>query len=197
MCAVTFYARPGLAVGTVGAEGVPDVHEREQAGGQRDLVRPPGRAGSRSRPTSRGGRTGCPAPGAGRRSARASRRRTVGWRRMTAHSSSVSGPGLSRMWSGIAHLADVVQQGAPADLDQVFAAQAERDGQAHRQFGHAAAVAFGLLVAQVQRAAPALDGRVVGLGHGFIGARKFAVQAIICASARLRSVMSRKYQTRP
>ena len=54
----------------------------------------------------------------------------TGCSRMTSHSSPASGPGLCRTWSGIADLADVVQQRGVADaLDlDVVEAEGGRDG---------------------------------------------------------------------
>ena len=46
------------------------------------------------------------------------------WRFITVNSSSVSGPGLFRIDSGIADLADVVQQGAHPHRAQLAAAEA-------------------------------------------------------------------------
>ena len=60
---------------------------------------------------------------------------------MIAHSSSVSGPGLSRMLIGDAHLADIVQQRAPANNS--LPGQPHGAGQAQGEFQRSQAMVFG------------------------------------------------------
>ena len=59
------------------------------------------------------------------------------------------------------HLADVVQQRAPADLHQLRVTQAEQSSQLDSQGRHALRVPFGLVVAQFQCPRPAFDGGIV------------------------------------
>ena len=78
-------------------------------------------------------------------------------------------PFFIRQFSGLeqnlvrhAHLANIVQQRAAPDVDQVLAVGAHLAASCQRQFGHALAVALGLVIAQIQRLRPAFNGGVVG-----------------------------------
>ena len=62
---------------------------------------------------------------------------------------------------GNAHLADVVQEHTAADVHEVVRADTHRPRQPRRQLRDARRVAVGLAVAQLERARPALEGRVV------------------------------------
>ena len=89
---------------------------------------------------------------------------------MTSHSSSVSGAIFEQDGVGDTHLADVVQQGAAADVNQIAFADAGCPGQGQGRFGDAQGVAFGLVIPQVQGARPAHDGIVVGHCQADVGA---------------------------
>ena len=78
------------------------------------------------------------------------------------------------MCVGDAHLADVVQQRAAANVHQLGLGQAVGARQPQRQLGDALGMALRLMVAQVQRPRPAFDGGVVG--HGQVEVR--ALQAV-------------------
>ncbi len=67
-----------------------------------------------------------------------------------------------------AELADVVQQRAASHLDPLLIADPHLFRQPQAEFGHAAGVTFGLLVAQVHRTRPAFNGGIVGDRHFLI-----------------------------
>ena len=117
-------------VGPVGRQRVERVGDREHPRGERDLVAGAGRPGSPCRPSARGGgaRRACPRRGSRRRAGSPRRRLDAG--AISAYSSSVSGLVLNRIASGIADLADVVQQEAELDLRRVLERRARPRGRA-------------------------------------------------------------------
>ena len=154
--------RPRLAVRAVVAQRVPDVDGGERPRRQRDLLAlEPARVAAR-RPTARGGRRGCPGRARGRRTGPGDRRRSPGWRRMTAHSSSVSGPGLSRIESGTPIL-PMSWSRAPRRMWGISASSTpERPRQVEHHRGDPAAVLDRLAVAEPQRAGQPVDDLVAG-----------------------------------
>ena len=78
--------------------------------------------------------------------------------------------GLEEYPVGDAHLADVVEQGAPAHVDMLLLSHVHLAGYPERQVRNAAAVALGLPVPQVQGPGPALYRFVVGERQVHVGA---------------------------
>ena len=82
-----------------------------------------------------------------------------GWRRITAHSSTVSGPGFARMVAGHADLADVVQGGRDRDVAQLRAGHGQPAGDVRRQADQRLGVVARVLVLRPERGAERGDGR--------------------------------------
>ena len=66
---------------------------------------------------------------------------------------------------GHAHLADVVQDGAALEAQQLFAGQPHAFRQPNRVRHHALGVPLRLMIAQIERARPTAQRRVVGQDH--------------------------------
>ena len=68
------------------------------------------------------------------------------------------------------HLADIMQQGSPADLHQFCIAKVEEARKFHHHPGYSQGMPFGLFVAQVESARPAFDRGIIGHHQFGIGA---------------------------
>lgn len=69
-------------------------------------------------------------------------------------------------WRREFQFADVVEERAAPDMDQVLFRNSHRARQAYGYFCNPQGVTFGFLVAQVQSVRPTLDRRIVRLGEG-------------------------------
>ena len=118
--------RAGRAVGTLGEHRVEGITDRDDPRAERDLLacEAIGVAAAAealvARPNQR------PPTGASAGAAARIRWPMIVWRRMNAHSSSSSGPGLSMIESGIATLPMLMQLGGVAHALAVLIVKAER-----------------------------------------------------------------------
>ena len=71
---------------------------------------------------------------------------------------------------GHTHFPNVVQECAPPDIDEVGRIGIHRASQLEGQLSHPLRVTFGFPVAQIERAGPAFNRRIVGKGKIDIGA---------------------------
>ncbi len=95
-------------------------------------------------------------------------------------------PGFEQNAVGDAHLTDIVQQGAAANLDDLVLADTHRPGEPDRHLGDPPAMPFGLLIAEIQGMRPALDRGVVGEGQlGIRPAQPFVEADIFHRNGRL------------
>src|SRR3954447_1415298 len=68
------------------------------------------------------------------------------------------------------HLANIVQQRTTTDMNQFALGHSQKPGKLDSPLGHAPAMPLSFFVAQIKRARPTLDGRIVGLDEIGIGA---------------------------
>ncbi len=171
-------ARPGRAVGALARQGVEHINHGEDAGRQRDLFALQAAWVAGAVPF-----------------LMVSVGDVQGWAQVRDGCKHVAGelgvfthddPFLVRQFAGFeedgvgdAQLAHVVQQGAAADVHEFLLGYTHRTGDVHRHLGNALAVAFGLLVAQVEGAGPALDGGVVSLEQGDVSTLQVVKQGSV------------------
>ena len=99
------------------------------------------------------------------------------WVRMISRSSGVRGPGLAQDLVGNGHLPDVVEKCGARDLREQRRFHVHRFRNRNGEGGHALAVAFGLGVLQVERAAQGLQRVVIGPLELLEGALSCAVRS--------------------
>ena len=163
-------ARPSRAVRAFGGEGIEDVHHGEDAGGEGDLLafEPLGVAGAIPFfVVAVGDVEGGVQEGDGGE-------QLVGEGGVLAHEGPFvigEGGGLEQdgVWDG--HLADVVEQGAAAQVDELVIGEVQGLGEGEGHLGDALGVAFGFFIAQFEGVRPALEG-------GVVGELEFAVRAL-------------------
>jgi len=168
---------PGLPVRAVRAQGIPHIHDCEEAGGQWDLFAPQTLWVTRPIPflvVAAGDIQGGP-----QKSDRCQHLLGIGG--VTAHDlplGSVERTRLQQDAVGDGHFADVVQQCPPPHMDQLFRAHAYRLGQLHGQLSHAPRMSFGFVIAVIQSAGPAFDRRIISVQGPLVSLGQLGVKVV-------------------